>query len=157
MLCLLRNSFFIFCFMALSAIAQETEFVSIEPLKETLLKPGEKKVLELSFTVLEGHHIQADSRYVKDLIPTAITFTDIDGIRIENMKYPDPKMFYMEGVQNPLPVFGDEVLISVSIEASKTVPKNTYTIKGQLAYQACDAKKCYFPRKLPFKVPVRVQ
>lgn len=157
MLYLLRNSFFIFCFMALSTVAQETEFVSIEPLNETLLKPGEKKMLELNFTVLEGYHIQADSRHVKDLIPTALSFTDVEDIRIENIKYPDPKMFYMEGVQDPLPVFGGEVLVSVSIEASKAVPKNTYTIKGELTYQACDAKKCYFPRKLPFKVPVRIQ
>ncbi len=157
MLCLLRNSFFVFCFTALSVIAQETEFVSIEPLKEIAVKPGEKKTMQLYFKVREGYHIQADSRHVKELIPTVLSFTDVEGIRIENIKYPDPKMFYMEGVQDPLPVFGGEVLIPVSIEASKAVSKNTYTIKGELAYQACDAKKCFFPRKLPFEVPVRIQ
>ncbi len=157
MLCLLRNSFLCFCFMALSAVAQETEFVSLRPLKEIVVKPGEKKSMELYFKVREGYHIQADSQHVKELIPTALSFAKVEGIRMENMKYPDPKMFYMEGVQDPLPVFGGEVLISVSIQATKAVPKNTYTLKGELAYQACDAKKCYFPRSLSFTVPVQVQ
>lgn len=157
MLYLMRNSFLVICFITLSAFAQETEFVSFQPLKEIAVKPGEKEVLELYFTVREGYHIQADSKHVENLIPTVLSFKDVDDIHMENLKYPHPKMFYMDGVQNPLPVFGGEFLISVSVQASAEVQQNTYSIKGELLYQACDANKCYFPRRLSFTIPIRVK
>jgi hypothetical protein len=103
--------------------------------------------------IKDGFHIQADKVRDENFIPTVLTFEEQDEIVIGDPVFPNADEFYMEGAEEPIVVFGRVLKIQVPITVLD-FKKDMINVKGKLHYQACDEKKCYFPRDLNFTVKI---
>jgi hypothetical protein len=156
-----RNNILVFYFFILPftvfAQVEQRRFVELKSEPELRLAPGEEKQLIVSFLIKAGYHIQANRVNDENLIPTKLSFESAEGLIIGDPVYPDADEFKMEGVKEPLAVFGDTLEIQVPVRIAKPMDKEKILIKGQLYYQPCDASKCYFPRAFDFSVSIGVQ
>ena len=55
-----------------------------------------------------------------------------------------------------LSVYSGDLAIKGVVLAPGQASAGTYTIHGELKYQACDNNACYPPKKLPFTFDVKV-
>ncbi|WP_162419327.1 protein-disulfide reductase DsbD domain-containing protein [Cyclobacterium roseum] len=124
---------------------------------ELRLAPGEENQLIVSFLIKEGYHIQANRVKDENLIPTKLSFESAEGFIIGDPVYPRADEFRMEGVKEPLAVFGDTLKIRVPVKTANTLEKQRAQIKGKLYFQPCDASKCYYPREFDFNLSIRVK
>ncbi len=156
-----RNNILIFYFFILpfTAFAQveERRFVELKSEPELRLAPGEENQLIVSFLIKEGYHIQANRVKDENLIPTKLSFESAEGFIIGDPVYPRADEFRMEGVKEPLAVFGDTLKIRVPVKTANTLEKQRAQIKGKLYFQPCDASKCYYPREFDFNLSIRVK
>jgi len=136
--------------------AQVQFFVTINEDLEIKVMAGEEQHFLLSFQVKEGFHIQANEVKNENLIPTVLHLNAPDRVLIGEPIYPPPTKFEMEGAEESLLVFGDRLDIKIPIQIPKS-NEETYTLEGKLHYQACDERKCFFPRDLPFKVKIKIE
>jgi hypothetical protein len=55
-----------------------------------------------------------------------------------------------------LSVYSGDFIVRGVVVAPSVASAGTYTIHGELKYQACDNNACYPPKKLPFTFNVKV-
>jgi hypothetical protein len=152
--CWIRISFcFSWLWLSFVQPMQAQHFVELIEPHEITLAQGEKHIVSLNFLIKEGFHIQADKVRDKNFIPTVLTFEDRDDIHLGDPVFPKADEFHMEGAEEPMVVFGQELEIQVPITVLD-FKKDIIPLEGKLYYQACDEKKCYFPRDLNFKLKV---
>ena len=159
--CLLKNKkqlllFISFLFQITLIQAQEQSFVAVDGKLEFTMVSGKEEHLTLSFLVKEGFHIQANQVKDENLIPTALYLSGPDQLLIGEPVYPAAAEFHMRGAEESLLVFGDELKITIPIQINEPA-KKTYFLNGKLHYQACDDRKCFFPRDLPFVIKINVE
>ncbi len=155
----LRLVSLLFLFIANCQQIQEQEqkpFVRIEHPISVDIEIGNKKVIELPFQVLYGYHIQADTVNDNNLIRAVLTFEQIEGIYIGTPAFPNFKKFQLNGTSEELLVFDGELIVSVPISVHQSTKKGSYSLPGDLYYQACDSIRCLFPRRIKFQVVVNV-
>ncbi|MDN3687455.1 protein-disulfide reductase DsbD domain-containing protein [Cyclobacterium jeungdonense] len=162
MSCLPLNKIFIWCYILLlqgSVLAQtkDRRFIEFKDKPEFTISTGDEKHLSLSFIIKEGYHIQANRVNDENLLPSKLSFESAEGLIIGDPVYPQADEFRMEGVKEPLAVFGDTLEIQVPVKTTDTMKKQRFLIKGQLYYQPCDASKCYYPREFDFNLSIRVK
>ena len=56
----------------------------------------------------------------------------------------------------PLSVYEGTVVVGALLQAGKTVPAGTYTLKAKFAYQACNDHACLAPTSVPLTVTIKV-
>jgi len=88
------------------------------------------------------------------LIPTALSFADSPGLRMERIRFPQPGKKKFEYVNEPVAVFSGEILIRADLAVSEQAQTGRRTIRGQLSYQACSVKVCRPPENVPVIFPV---
>jgi len=143
----------LFLFVALSLFGnQQKQFVNFND-SEAMVKE-EKNVLlvTLPFTIETGYHIQAESEVLNNLIATEISFEESEFYEI--VSYDFSLTNYETIVLNEFShrVLSDNVEVTVSLIFNEFSSRNGIALKGELYYQACDDKRCFFPRNLEFQV-----
>ena len=84
-------------------------------------------------------------------IPSQISFESQEGIEIKAVEFPKPYDYFIEGIDAPLSVLEDQIKIEVQIVVDK---KGKQKIEGNFRYQACDDRKCFFPKNLAFSIEI---
>lgn len=130
--------------------AQDISMVRFEGNNMFKVTAGTEQTIRLTFNIDDRYHIQGADLDNEYLIPTRLTFTEQDGIRVISSAFPPTKKFWMNGVDEPLEVFDHLLVVDVTVKTAKTRGKKQYPVKGNLYYQACDSFKCYYPRSLDF-------
>jgi uncharacterized protein YyaL (SSP411 family) len=116
-----------------------------------VFKAGEKDdEIVVTLQIDDGYHVNANPASFDYLIPTSVAFA---GLTSPGTTYPKPSRFKSAFAPDELAVYEGTVPLVV------TVPKDTIAtqgeLKGEVNVQACDAKICLPPSKLPLSVALQ--
>ena len=98
-------------------------------------------------TIDVGYHINANAASFDYLIPTSVTFGHVKPLQV---RYPKAARFKTEFASSGLDVYEGSVQLLASIPPH--APAATGAVHGVLTAQACDARGCLPPSKIPFTV-----
>ncbi|HEV8286890.1 MAG TPA: protein-disulfide reductase DsbD domain-containing protein [Chitinophagaceae bacterium] len=145
----------IFLLVPFVASAQHADIVTVTA-RKLVVKAGDIKNLKIGIKIKEGFHIQANKLEDKALVPTTLIIDTTDGIVPGKNKYPRAKKYKLEGTESFLDVYDGYVEIMVPLRATKEIKPGLYQLNAVLHYQACDAKRCFFPRSLALIISIEV-
>ena len=115
------------------------------------VEPGKPEWVELRFRVLPGLHINSHTPKDELLVPTALDVGGEGQAKILAEQYPAGIPLRLEvGDGEVLSTYQGEFRVRVQLVAAP----GESTLSGVLLYQACDARACFPPKKLPVKVAV---
>jgi DsbC/DsbD-like thiol-disulfide interchange protein len=144
-------------------VAQETPapqgrtFVTALPTSTVVVSPGGRAPVQFTFRVQSPYHINSNQPTSEELIPTQLHFSLPGEVAIGKMQYPAGKLMSFPFDPNvKLSVYSGDIVIRGVVVAPTQSSTGTYTIHGELKYQACDNNSCYPPKKLPFTFNVKV-
>ncbi len=130
------------------------EFVSASNVSVT---PGHSNPVEFTFHVEDPYHINSNQPLTEELIPTQLHFSLPAEVGIGRIQYPAGKLVsFPFDPSTKLSVYSGDVVIRALAMAPKSAASGTYTINGEMKYQACDNNACYPPKKLPFSFNVKI-
>jgi Disulphide bond corrector protein DsbC len=137
--------------------SQGRVFVNFVSATNPVVAPGHSTPVQFTFHVLDPYHINSSHPLAEELIPTQLHFSLPGEIAIGRIQYPAGKlMSFPFDPSTKLSVYSGDVIVRGLVVAPKSASKGTYTVHGELKYQACDNNACYPPKKLPFTFDVRV-
>ncbi len=111
---------------------------------------GKHGTLELHFQVQSGYHINSHTPKSELLIPTAVTLTDVPGVKLAPATYPVGSSYsFSFDPSTKLDVYVDGFTVKLPVTAAA----GAHELHGTLHYQACDHAACYPPRTLSITVP----
>ncbi len=102
------------------------------------------------------YHVNSDKPLDEFLIPTALTVTPPAGLTVSRIVYPKPIMLDVPFSEEPMSVFEQEFVIGVVLQVAEDLQPGTYSIKSELAYQACNDKYCLAPTSKSIDSTVKV-
>jgi uncharacterized protein YyaL (SSP411 family) len=115
------------------------------------IRTGEKDdEIVVTLQIDDGYRVNANPASFDYLIPTSVAFA---GLSSPGTKYPKPSRFKSAFAPDELAVYDGTVPLIV------TIPKGTIAtqgeLKGEVDVQACDAKICLPPSKLPLSIALQ--
>jgi hypothetical protein len=137
--------------------APSRTFVSFEPMSTVHVTPGKSTPVVFHFHVTSGYHINSNKPTTPELIPTVVHFSLPGELVVGRVQYPAGQLtsFPFDPTQK-LSVYSGDVLIKAMVLSTGDAGTGTYTVHGDLKYQACDNNACYPPKKLPLVFNVSV-
>lgn len=136
---------------------QGRSYVEFSPLDTVAVSSGHTTPVEFTFHIKTGYHINSSKPLTEELIPTSIGFTPPPDLVIAKVQYPAGELtsFPFDPTQK-LSVYSGDMVIKAAIIPQSNAAPGTYTVHGELKYQACDNNACYPPKKLPVQFDVKV-
>lgn len=132
-------------------------FVSFVSATNAVVSPGHSAPVQFTFRVQDPYHINSSHPLAEELIPTQLHFSLPGEIAVGRMQYPAGKlMSFPFDPSTKLSVYSGDFVVKGLIMAPTVASTGTYTVHGELKYQACDNNACYPPKKLPFTFNVKV-
>jgi DsbC/DsbD-like thiol-disulfide interchange protein len=119
-------------------------------------KAGSDTELHVNVQVSEGWHVQANPPSEDYLIPTRLDLAAADGIAIDKVSYPAAKKFRLQGSNKEFNVYDGNFDVVVKLKLPASLTPGEHKLKGELGYQACDARSCRPPTSAPVEVTVTV-
>jgi hypothetical protein len=154
---------FIAIFLACALSAQESStpkgrtFVDFVSASNAVVAPGHTAPVQFTFHVQDPYHINSSKPLTEELIPTQLHFSLPGEIALGKMQYPAGKlMSFPFDPSTKLSVYSGDFVVRGLVMAPIKAATGTYTVHGELKYQACDNNACYPPKKLPFTFNVKV-
>jgi thioredoxin:protein disulfide reductase len=123
----------------------------LTPIVESEARPGGRARAALLVRLPEALHVQSNAPRDASLIPTVLTITPPDGVRVSELVFPKATDLEQAGQSQPLAVFEHEFAIGVLIEVASATRPGAIDLPGELRYQACDDKLCYPPVTTPVR------
>lgn len=121
------------------------------------LKPGEQTIAAIKFEITQGFHIMSDNPGSENLLPTTFKIEPVKEIEFGKIIFPASSTFKIKGTEEIFNVFDSTIIINIPVSAGTKIVKGKYELEGNLFYQACDNRKCYFPKELKFPVTIIVK
>ncbi len=90
------------------------------------------------------------------LIPTELSFTKSEGIKINNILFPETEKKKFEYTSRPVDVYSGSFFVHGKVEIGSKAPIGLQKISGRLSYQACSAVSCLSPEKIPIVLDLRI-
>jgi DsbC/DsbD-like thiol-disulfide interchange protein len=106
--------------------------------------------------VAAGYHINDHKPSLDYLIPTKLQVDPSDQFTVRRVVYPKGTLKKFPFSDVPLSVYEGKVVVGMVLEAGKTVPAGTYTLKAKFAYQACNDHACLGPTSVPVALTIKV-
>jgi Disulphide bond corrector protein DsbC len=132
-------------------------FVNFVSAGNVVVTPGHSAPVNFTFHVESPYHINSSQPLTQELIPTQLHFSLPAEVAIGKLKYPaGTLMSFPFDPSTKLSVYSGDFGIRGLVLAPGQASTGTYTIHGELRYQACDNNSCYPPKKLPFTFNVKV-
>jgi len=94
-------------------------------------------------------YIHGPNKGGDDFVPTAVSFPESSGGKIEDIQFPSPVKKKFEYTDEAIEIYSGEILIKARLKISKKTPPGELSIKGQLFYQACASQYCLPPEGVP--------
>lgn len=108
---------------------------------------GEKIEVALVLNIAREWHINANPAQPDFVIPTQIQLTSPQDWKLSNVRYPPGKEFTLPGIDQPLLVYEDEIVIRGTLH----IPAGTsgeVPVTVRLKYQACNSQSCIAPKRI---------
>ena len=143
-------------FVTLPAWAQPPRAQVTPHVEHSVVPTGSTTRVALEVSLPEKLHVQSDQPRDPSLIATVLTVDLPAGVRVDNLVFPHPQDFKLEGQAEPLAVFENQFVVGAELTVAGSVPAGELVIPGRLRYQACDDKVCFQPRTERFEWKLRV-
>jgi hypothetical protein len=132
-------------------------FVDFVAANNIVVSPGHSAPVQFTFHVQDPYHINSRQPLTEELIPTQLHFSLPPEVAFGKLQYPAGKLMSFPFDPNTkLSVYSGDFVIKGVVLAPGQASSGTYTVHGELKYQACDNNACYPPKKLPFAFNVKV-
>ena len=149
-----------FALLALTLFAVEAgasrPVVSVQVPETVQVVAGGLVEVQISVTLTEGYHLQANPASEDYLVPTRLELKAPEGVAVGKITYPPGKPYRLNGTDKDLQTYDGNFKISVLLKAPSVAPPGKRILQGRLHYQACDSKTCLFPTSVPLTLTVRV-
>lgn len=127
--------------------------------------PGSRVTLSAEIELPPGVHVYSPG--VAGYKPIQLVLHTSGGIETAPVTYPSSKILYLEAIKEQVPVFEGKFRITQDVTVpfskasdglrAKLGAGKTFSIAGELQYQACDKTICYPPTSVPVKWELKVQ
>jgi hypothetical protein len=132
-------------------------FVDFVSASNAVVTPGHSTPIQFNFHIQAPYHINSSHPLTEELIPTQLHFSLPPEVAFGKLQYPAGKtMSFPFDPSTKISVYSGDFAIKGVVLAPGQASSGTYTIHGELKYQACDNNACYPPKKLPFTFNVKV-
>ena len=139
------------------SIRQGRTFVDFVSASNVVVSPGHSSPVQFTFHVVDPYHVNSSQPLAEELIPTQLHFSLPGEVAIGKLQYPAGKLMnFPFDPSTKLSVYSGDFVVRGVVIAPTQSSTGTYTIHGELKYQACDNNACYPPKKLPFTFNVKV-
>lgn len=136
---------------------QGRTFVNFVSASNVVVSPGHSTPVHFTFHVVDPYHVNSSQPLAEELIPTQLHFSLPAEVAIGKLQYPAGKlMSFPFDPSTKLSVYSGDFVVNGLVIAPGQASTGTYTIHGELKYQACDNNACYPPKKLEFTFNVKV-
>ncbi len=139
-----------------TAFSEEAVFVTIIPSKPMAVAKGRPTQLAVRVKIKKGFHIQANPAAEEFLIPTTLTVKAGVGIVPGEPIYPPGIPYRLKGSKEDLLTYEDEVMIKLPVKVLDSALAGNANLTGELNFQPCDDRRCFFPRSAPVVIPVKI-
>ena len=110
----------------------------------------------ISFTVLDGWHINAHRPNEDFLVPTVLTLQGAAGVTPGAVRYPDAKQVQLSFSETPLAVYEENASLVVPLSIDPSAAEGPRTLRGTLRFQACNDEVCLPPAAVPVRIALVV-
>jgi len=128
---------------------------------DAVVSPGKRLTLVLDVTPAPGMHVYAPGQ--EGYVPVSLTLADSADYRAAEAHFPLPGSYFFEPLNETVKVYDApfrvtrEITLALTRELrQRAAARETLTIMGELAYQACDDAVCYRPDAIPVTWTVRL-
>jgi len=137
--------------------AQAEDRVTVDPISPVTVRKGSSAPVQITLHVQPGFHINSSKPLTPELIPTHIGFTPPEDLVIAKVQYPaGVLMSFPFDPATKLSVYSGEVSVKAVVIPAPQGGTGTYTVHGEVKYQACDNNSCYPPKRMPIAFDVKV-
>ena len=131
--------------------SEKFSMVTFQKEQVTITQEEDTRVVVLPFEIKEGYHIQSDKPDANDMIVTEIIFEHDNRFQIISTSF-DANYSTLQLGEDDVDIIIDKFEVTVTIKCPKEIKDGL--LKGMLHFQACDNRKCYFPRALEFEISI---
>jgi hypothetical protein len=118
---------------------------------------GKPSIVQLTFRIGSGFHINSNTPRAEYLIPTALKLQPPTDIVVGRITYPPGEdASFPFAPDEKLSVYSGEFTLGVTVRPLASVMPGKYVLRGNLKYQACDKAACYPPKQLPVEFEVKI-
>jgi len=135
-------------FSASAALMPRTPFQVVWDKDSSEIERGEDFELTVTIRMPEGHYLYADD--------TELDFTSLDGLLIEDIKYPEPTLHDDDYQGGRVEVYDGEFKITISGHVPNMLDSGEHDLIAELRFRGCSPKICFRPevKELPFLLEV---
>jgi hypothetical protein len=132
----------------------KVEVASVAPVK---VRQGGNSTVTLNFRVRPNYHINSNTPGSGLLIPTVLRLDPPTDVIVGSTTYPEGKnMAFSFAPGHELNVYTGDFEVTTRVMVERKLRPGKYRVRGNLRYQACDARACYSPTELPVTFDVQV-
>jgi DsbC/DsbD-like thiol-disulfide interchange protein len=120
-------------------------------------RAGTRLALALEIELKPGMHVYAPG-VEGGYIPVDWTIAESNGWKAHEVVWPASRKLRLEAIHETVPVFEGKFRLTRDVTIGQQKDFNsllgrdrTLTVEGTFRYQACDAKECFPPQKIPVK------
>lgn len=128
------------------------EYVRLLPIKPVVVKAQSQGTLTLTLKIQPGFHIQANPASAPNLIATTVSMAGPESVSWGDPVYPSGKPYRLMGAASEISTYDGSLEITIPFHVGEGLSRGPLKSSGQVRYQACNDKTCFFPAKLPFTV-----
>lgn len=131
--------------------------VVMAPVEKVQMREGASKEVSLDFRIGSEFHINSHTPKSPLLIPTVLKLTLPAQLTLAELKYPAGQdETFAFSPDEKLNVYSGDFSINAVLKTPARTPAGTYSVTGELRFQACDHSACYPPRTIPVQFQVTV-
>ncbi|MBN2780368.1 MAG: protein-disulfide reductase DsbD [Candidatus Marinimicrobia bacterium] len=146
----MKRIFIIVCLLLAGLLnGQDNAVVRVRNIPDIQADPGSSHELALTFAISDGWHINSAGPVDDYSIPTKITLSAAEGIRISGVRYPGGEIKSLSW-GGDLSLYEGEITIPVVISVDPSLSEGERRLDFKLSYQACNDITCLPPRTLSF-------
>ncbi len=136
--------------------AERKAAVTVGTIPTVTALPGDSAMVDIPLTIAEGQHVMANPAGGEFLIPLGLRIEDPGEFTTWSARYPRPVPYRLEGTDENLPTYQGDITIRVVMVIPPDVPAGPRVVSGEIEYQACDARQCFFPTHVPVQFTIVV-
>jgi hypothetical protein len=125
-------------------------------MQQTKVPVGGAFTFDVPFEIDRSWHIYANPASSPQYVPTTLEVTSERPLRDVMIRYPRPRSYQPEGVEETVAVYSDRGRIRVSAKLDSTAPIGPAEIQLSLRYQACNDQRCLAPKTIRVTLPIQV-
>lgn len=138
--------------LVLAVSPLQDEFVLFQEEKTEINASQKEYEISLTFKILDGYYIQAETGVPENIIPTQVTFQKSESFEItaHQLSSRGEQTIFLDTTAHK--VLSDSFKILVFIKLKNADSKHVKKLVGEVYYQACNKQQCFYPRTLNFQV-----